>query len=317
MGLIFTDGVRMKKGRFILPKDRRTGRVLADLAEIAGCEAEGELVQEMVTTSDTKEFFTQAVNDFLMRQDAEADTQWDQLFTTIPSTSAGELFPFRDQDAAGLGVHGIRFEEVGEGGEIKFSTVVSNEKFVKAVKYATALGYSNEWFEDGSLGLVQMATEDFRRAAADKLATIHYGVIIQAVATGISKSAAVGGSSLDDFVTAINSAVAIMWRNKYRPDTIMASPEQEDIVLQALHDVYRDMKPTETAQRLKPLVTEYVAPGTVYLVKGKSRLVSVRRLELTLGKFQDLLHDAETLVGKFRRGAALLDGRAVRAITGL
>jgi len=38
---------------------------------------------------------------------------------------------------------------------------------------------------------------------------------------------------------------------------------------------------------------------------------------LRLGKFEDLLHDSETLVGVFRRGAGISDAKCARAITGL
>lgn len=317
MGKIFADTIRMKHGRFILPRNRESGEVVADVAEMQAAEEAGVLVEEMVATTDTKEFFTVGINDFFLQDDPQADEQWRQLFTEIPSTKSGELFPFRDPSKAGEGSHGIRFEEVGEGGEIKFSTVTSKEKFIKAVKYATALGYSNEWFEDGDLGLIEMTTEDFRRAANDKLATIHYGVITTAIALGVAKSAPVGGTTLDDFIAAINSAVSIMRRNRFEPDWIVGAPEQEDIILQALHDVYRDRTLTESSRRLQPLITDFFPAGTVALVQSRRRLVSVRRLDLMLGSFQDLLHDAETLVGKFRRGAALGDGRAVRGITGL
>ena len=314
---IFSNTIKMRHGRFILPKNKRTGDVIKEVSEMEAAKTEGELVEEMIATTDTKEFFTVGINDFFMQEDPEADVQWQQLFTEIPSTKSGELFPFRDPSRAGEGSHGIAFEEVGEGGEIKFSTVTSKEKFIKAIKYGTAIGYSNEWFEDGDLGLIEMTTEDFRQAANDKLATIHYGIITTAISTGVSKSAPVGGTTLDDFVAAINSGVAIMRRNRREPGWIVGAPEQEDIILQALHDVYRDRTLTESSRRLQPLITDYFPAGTIALVQARRRLVTVRRLDLTLGTFQDLLHDAETLVGKFRRGAALGDGRAIRGITGL
>jgi len=317
---IFSPTVSMRNGKFIIPKNKKTGKIITDLQEMEQAKREGVLLQEMITTTDTKEFFTQGINTFLLKQPDDADTQWRNLFTEIPSRGPGELFPFRDSNVAGTGSHGIVFEEVGEGGEIKYSTVTSNEKYIKNIKYGTALKYSNEWMEDGSLGLVEMYTRDFRDAAWDKLAAIHYGVIVQAVATGISHQAAVAGATLDDFITAINDAVAIMRRNKRTPDYLCVAPEQEDIALRTAHDVYRDTNPsimTESAKRLTILVSDHFAAGTAYIIQSKRWLISTNREELTLGKFSDLIHDAETIVGKFGRGAALGDGKAVRAITGL
>jgi len=314
---IFKDYIKMKHGRFILPRSKQTGKIITDIQEMRLSEERGDVITEMISTSDTKEFFTQGINEFFMTADPAVDVQWEQIFTTIPSTGAGELMPFRDPAVAGGGSHGVVFEEVGELGEIQFSTVESNEKFVKNVKFATAIGYSNEWFEDGRLGLVEMVTEDFRRAAGDKLAEIHYGLLLAAITSGASKKLTVAGTTLDDLITAVNATVAIMMRNKWAPDWILAAPEQEDIVKQMLHDVYRDRTVTDSAKRLQPIFSEHLTAGQVLIVNAKARLISTDRLQLTLDSFNDLLHDSRTLVGKFRRGALIGDGKVVRAIDGL
>ncbi|KKL44731.1 hypothetical protein LCGC14_2362740, partial [marine sediment metagenome] len=300
------------------PKDDRKNEVITDLAEIRYCEEHGYLVHEMLTTSDTKEFFTTAINTFLLGERPESDLGWMQFFRIVPLTSGeGMIFPFRDRSKTGEGAHGIVFEDVGEGGEIHFSTVESKEKFVKAIKRATALGYSNEWFEDSMIGLIEMTTEDFRDAHDDKMAAIHYGIITTALSSGVSKSTIVGGSTLDDFITGINSAVAIMKRDKFTPSILLIAPEQEDIAKQALKDVYRDRSVTDSAARLTLIETQHLAAGTAALIQPRSRLVSVDRAALQLGTFDDLLHDSQTLVAKFRRGAAVLDGKCIRGITGL
>ena len=317
-GLIFHPKIKFEKGRVWLPKDTRNGEYLEDLSEIQYADDHGYLVHEMLTSSDTKEFFTTAINTFFLEEDPEADTQWQQLFREVPlTTGSGMIFPFRDRTKAGEGSHGIVFEDVGEGGEIHFSKVESKEKFVKAVKRATAIGYANEWFQDSMIGLIEMTTEDFRQAEQDKLAEIHYGVITTAIDTGAAKSAAVGGTTLDDFITSINSAVAIMKRNKFVPTHLVVAPEQEDIAKQALRDVYRDRTLTDSAARLDLIETQHFTAGTAALVHARSRLVSLNRENLTLGTFQDLIHDSEVLVGKFRRGAAVLDAKCIRGITGL
>lgn len=314
---IFQDFIEIKNGRIIAPKNAVTGKWVSDIREMDSLEKKGQVVMEMITTSDTRHFFTTAINDYFMKDDENADMQWEQLFYTMDSKGSGELFPHRNPSTAGSGSHGITFSEVKEGGEIGFSTVESDEKFIKNRKWATAVGFSNEWFEDGSMGLIEMTTKDFKDSANDRMAEIHYGIIIDAVVSGLSHSMPVGGTSLDDLIAAINATVAIMQRNKCRPNYICCAPEQEDVVEHALHDVYRDDTITKSAKRLTALSTEHFGAGTLYVVQAKRWLVSTNRLSLTLGTFQDLLHDSETLVGKFRRGAMLGNGRAVRAITGL
>lgn len=314
MGVIFQDGVNFRDGQMVVEKDGR--------------------VTETITTTDTKSFFTTAVNAFFMQDQPYDDTQWLELFTVINSRSHGELFPFRPptitDTVTGVGTpaagsHGIVFEQVGEAGEIKFSKVVSGEKYVKNVKYATAIGYSNEWFSDGSMGLVEMVTQDFRDSAADKMAAIHYGAIVAAVSTGVSVSAAAttdgasDGASSIGLMNALNAATTIMRRNRRMPRFLLTPPENEFVVNSAAAAAPAQRPdlatPNKLVRGLTTIVTEYLAANTVYVVEPKRRLVSTNRLPLTLGNFSDLLTDSEVLVGKFRRGVLVGEGQVIRAIS--
>jgi len=314
---IFKPTLIMKNGRFYFPKNKNTNKIIVNIQEMKQAELEGVLIREQITTSDTAEFFTQGINKFFLKIPEEADMNWKELFTEIPSKGSGELFPFRDPDVAAGGSHGIIFLQVGEGGEIQFSTVTSGEKYIPNRKWATALPYTSEWIEDGNLGLIEMVTKDFRDSAFDRLAAIHYGIIVGSITSGISRSAAVSGATLDDFIASINAATAIMMRNGCDPTHICGAPEQEAVILHALNDVYRNEKLTDSAKRLTPLITKHFVAGTVYLVQKKRYLISTNRYDLKLDRFKDLLHDAETLVGKFRRGAANVYGNCLRAITGI
>ena len=286
-------------------------------------EEDGVTVQEIITTSDTKQFFSTAINQFFMTDNPNDDRQWEQIYTIMPSNSHGELLPFRPPDSASSGSHGIVFEQVGEGGEIKFSRVVSAEKYVKNVKYATAIGYSNEWFSDGQMGLIEMVTQDFRDAAADKLASIHYSAIVAAVTSGISDTTSLSGtgtSNVAKLINTLNSVTATMIRAKRRPSIILSPPECEQLVNLALkHTVEGGPLPVvqnSATGRLTPIITEYLADNqTIYVIEPKRRLISTDRLPLTLGNFSDLLHDAEALVGKFRRGVLVGEGAVIHAIT--
>lgn len=303
MARIFAPGVTFKNGQIVILDDN------------------GE-IKEMITTADTKQFFTTAVNTFFMNPNPSADTQWNELFTVIPSTTHGELLPFRPPDAVEAGSHGIVFDEVGEGGEIKYSRVVSAEKYVKNVKYGTAIGYSNEWFSDGQMGLIEMTTQDFRDSADDKMASIHYGAIEAAVTAGISTSTSLSGTGVSNvakLINTINARVAVMRRAKRRATHIVIPPECEQVVRLALSHTVEggslSVVQNEDTKRLKVLVTEYVASGYAYIVEAKRRLISTNRLPLTLANFSDLLHDAENLVGKFRRGVLVGEGAVIECIT--
>jgi len=304
--------------------------------QMAVLEEDGVTIKEMIATSDTKQFFTQSVNTFFMQENPDDDRQWEQIFRVIPGQGHGELLPFRPPDAtttvsgsdvtgagsASVGSHGIVFTEVGELGEIKFSRVTSAEKYVRHVKYGTAIGYSNEWFSDGSMALIQMVTEDFRQASADKMAAIHYGAIVAAVNAGISATAALsstGTSNVAKIINSLTDACVTMRRAKRRPTIVLAPPECEQPLRLALKMTQGggtpDIVQTEMVSRLQPIITEYIASGTVYVIEPFKRLVSTNRLPLSLGNFSDLLHDAEVLVGKFRRGVLVGEGAVIRAIT--
>jgi len=322
---LFADGIKLQGGQFVVPKK----------IKVSERGVETEVIREtMVSTSDTKQFFTQGVSKFFMNDPEVVDNGWQDIFTVMRSTSHGELFPFRNPDRAGQGIHGIVFEEVGELGEIKFSKVTSNEKYVKNVKYGTAIGYSNEWFQDGSMGMIEMTTRDFRQASSDKLASIHYAAIAAAVSSGVSLSAAQSGTELSSFINALDVATVIMRRNRRNPRIILGPPEVENYLSVSLSVKFGFMAQntfsgsmsmqsgadrSPTAGRYRLITTDHLAAGTttstVYVIEPKNRLMSTDREQLTLGNFQDLLHDAETLVGKFRRGVLVGEGQVIRAIT--
>jgi hypothetical protein len=318
-GLIFKDNLSFKDGRLAI-----TEQVDMDGVMVSH-------VKEMLTRSDTKVFFTQGINDFLQDPDAPADRAWESLFRVIPSTSYGELFPFRAPSVAGTGSHGIVFKQVGEGGEIEFSKTSATHKFVPNVKYGTAFAYSNEWFEDGQMNLVEMVTEDFRQAALDKLAAIHYSAIPAAVAAGIAVTTAASGTTVNHFLNDLNADATIMRRNRRRPDTLMYAPEHEQFIRTALGvRVGANLATTqaggismpsvelvEATRRLNHIVTEHLSPGTVYLIESKRRLFSTRRQDLRIGRFEDLLHGSETIVGTFRRGVMVAEGQTIRARSGV
>ena len=325
---LFSDGVTMRGGQFVVPKKVKVNEQGREVQKVQ---------ESMVSTSDTKQFFTSGVQTFFMNDPEVLDSAWMELYSVINSTSHGELFPFRNPDRAGVGVHGVVFDEVGELGEIKYTKTTANEKYVKNVKYAAAIGYSNEWFSDGSFGMIEMVTRDFRQAASDKMAAIHYAGIVAAVSGGVSLSAAVSGTEVNDFVNALNVATVIMRRNRRDPRIILGPPEVENYIAVALFGNYgfQNVGTTLSASlqqpatggrapvtgRYRTITTDHLAAGsttsTVYIIEPKRRLVSTDREQLSLGNFQDLLHDAETLVGKFRRGVLVGEGQVIRAITGV
>ncbi len=320
MGRIFDDSVTFVEGEMVV-------------------EREG--IQETITTSDTKQFFSTAINQFFMTDNENADRQWEQVFRVIPGKGHGELLPFRPPDVtttisgatggggnaitvSAVGSHGIVFNEVGEGGEIKFSRVVSAEKYVKHIKYGTAIGYSNEWFSDGSMALIEMVTEDFREAADDMLAAIHYGAIAAAVNASISTSTALDGTGtagVARVLNTLNTITSAMRRNKRRPSHFIIAPENEAVVRLALKVTQEGGSvaavQNEFVKRLDIIVTDFAVANTGYVVEAKRRLISTNRLALSLGNFQDLLRDGETLVGKFRRGVLVGEGQCINAFTSI
>lgn len=311
MGAIFKKGVKFKQGRLAVYGDKVMDGVTV-----------GE-VKEMMTVAKTKEFFMQGVNDFLADPEAPRDTAWEELFRTVESDSYGEIFPLRTPSVAGAGSHGIVFKEVGEGGEIKFSKTSASHRFVPNIKYGTALSYSNEWFEDGQMNLIEMVTEDFRDAANDKMAAIHYAALAASVASTASFTEGMSGTTPQEFINKVNAGVAVMRRNRRNPTHILHAPEQAAFVNVAmsarggltLNGTASEIPVEALTVRLKLLQSEHLASGTLYVVEAKRRLFSVARQPLRLGTFEDLMHGASTIVGTFRRGVLVAEGAALRQIT--
>lgn len=323
MGKLFKDNVVFQDGKMVVLE-------------------ESGVVAETIATSDTKQFFTTAINTFFMQDDPDVDRQWEQLYRVIPGRGHGELLPFRPPDTTATvqgatggggnaitadqnGSHGIVFNEVGEGGEIKFSRVTSAEKYVRHIKYGTAIGYSNEWFSDGSMGLIEMVTEDFRRSAQERLAAIHYGAIAAACNAGISSSlgytAAASGSAVAGLINTLNTITSTMRRAKRRPTHLVIAPENEQPLRLAFKHTQAGGSTSSVqndfTSRLQFIVTEFAASGSGYVVEAKKRLISTNRLPLSLGNFEDLLRDSEVLVGKFRRGVLVAEGAVIHRVTSL
>jgi hypothetical protein len=170
-----------------------------------------------------------------------------------------------------------------------------------------------------------MVTEDFRDAADDMLAAIHYGAIAAAVNAGISTStayaAATGGSAAAGIINGLNTITSAMRRNKRRPTHIIVAPENEQPLRLAMKHTQAGGSTSsvqnEFTARLDIIVTEFCASGTGYIVEGNKRLISTNRLPLSLGNFEDLLRDSETLVGKFRRGVLVGEGQVINAYTSM
>jgi len=323
MGKLFKDNVNFRNGQMVIEEDGQ--------------------VQEIIATSDTKQFFTTAVNEFFMQNDNSADIGWQDIFRVIPGRGHGELFPFRPsqvvtqlsganepatfnaaEDAASAGAYGIMFTEVGENGEIKFNRVTSAEKYVRHVKYGAAIGYSNEWFTDGQMGLIEMVTEDFRSAANDKMAAIHYGAILASVSSGLSGTTSFSGtgtSNVAKMINTLNEASTTMRRNRHRPDVLLVPPECEPLAKLAMTTPgdfgVGSAARNEVTGRMRLIVTEYIPSGTAYMIESKKRLISTNRLPLSLGNFQDLLHDAEVMVGKFRRGVLVGEAAVIRGLSSI
>lgn len=324
---LFNDNVTIRNGQFVIKKTQ-------EVKEADGSSSM-RAQESIISTSDTKQFFTSGISKFFMNEPEVMDNGWQELYSVMPSSNHGELFPFRNPDVAGAGVHGVVFEEIGELGEIRFNKTTANEKYVKNVKYAAAIGYSNEWFSDGAMGMIEMVTRDFRQSASDKMAAIHYAGIVASVTAGTSLSAALAGAEIHDFTNALNSATVIMRRNRRDPRIILGPPETENYITTVLKSMYGFMAqagavsnslnqraqagPVPVLGRYRTIFTDHLAAGastsTVYVIEPKRRLVSTDREQLSLGNFQDLLHDSETLVGKFRRGVLVGEGQVIRALT--
>lgn len=288
----------------------------------------GVNVQEMITSGDTRDIFTQAINTYLynMADEAGYDNAYEEVFEFFDTDKKTEVFPKGPKFA-------IYFSAVAEGEPPRFGSVSDGADVnVNVVHRRAGLRYANDWFRYNQIPLIEKATQAFRDEAQRTLCRIYYGIIKSAATTGSAATGATPvaiGDKMEEHVVAMISPSTdangnLDFTNVVYPKLVMCNPADESTVKAALDVNLRreqskydtDIKPLGSSTvNLNPLVTPWADQGTLLLIEPKRYFVGLKDGELELDTEQDKLFDAENMYGSLRRGGACLSNLAVRYVT--
>lgn len=284
-------------------------------------------IQEMITSPDTSDVFTQAINTYLynMTDEAGYDNAYKQIFEFFDTTKQTELFPRGPKFS-------IYFSAVAEGEPPRFGTVTDGlDVNVNLVHYRAGLRYSKDWFRYNQIPLIEKATQAFRDESQRLLCRVYYGIIKNAATTGSSASGSTPiavGDKIEEHVVAMLTPTTDAQGNKdftnvVYPKLVMCNPADEALLKASLDVNARreamkydtDIKPLgDGTISLQPLVTSWADQGKLLIIEPKKYFVGLKDGELELDMEDDKKFDAENMYGSLRRGGACLSSLAVRYV---
>jgi hypothetical protein len=156
-------------------------------------------IQAFSTTADFSTVDTNVFN--VTTEVTNYDNLWQQAFRSVP-LKKGQL-----RWEIHTATDGVTFEEIPEGGKIKYLGMNSSKTTVYVKKYGAGLGITWETVEGRDVIKFIEDMETARSAYYNKLGEIHYGLLATAGATNaITYQGASGDSVLDRDIQTINYA---------------------------------------------------------------------------------------------------------------
>lgn len=131
------------------------------------------------------------------------------VYTPLYDITADPNLP-KNVDVNQIGPGGVVFEEVFEGGEVKFSTITSSEFTVPIRHWATGLEYSDDLVVYNSLWNVAISERQMGVAHNALLNHLHLNPIISQTYAAANQTAAVtsGATTTEDWLLTIEAAIA-------------------------------------------------------------------------------------------------------------
>lgn len=177
---------------------------LADHVREVGKQQNGHRVYEFMGTDSFSSEWTQ-------RQRFEVNAGRDEepiLYTPIYDEVRDSNLP-KNVTVNQLGPGGVVFEEVFEGGEVKFSSITSGEFSVPIRHWATGLEYSKDLVIFNELWNIAIVERQMGIAHNALLNHLHLNPILAYSYTGANQTAAVtsGATTVEDFMLTLESAI--------------------------------------------------------------------------------------------------------------
>lgn len=175
-----------------------------DLSKIARESSEKGAIAEFISTGDND-------STFITRQRFEVERGRDMeptLFEPIYDVTTDATLP-RFVPIRGLGPAGVVFEEIKEGGEVKFASVGETSKTVEIKHYGVGLRYTEDVVLYNELWSINNLEEQFGVAHNALLNHIHFSPILDATYGAANQTAASSnGSGLaEKFVNTVEAAI--------------------------------------------------------------------------------------------------------------
>jgi hypothetical protein len=237
--------------------------------------------------------------------DVPADTQYLNIFRTVPSQKAGETY---EQAYAG-----ITFTELKLGEKPKLGTISQTANYVKNLKWGAAFGMFREWIEDNEIWKIEEVINEAKIAAFNAKAEYFYGLIRNASWTKHDAYAT-------SWIASINKGLATLKRAKDGNDSpvlpsnvtpvLLCAPEKTTEILQAIRDTQVTGQRGERLTQIPDIIeSSYIleADKKVFILVPKRRFINQEREALRTEQEQDIMLDANAYAWYFRGNGVILD----------
>jgi hypothetical protein len=235
-----------------------------------------------------------------------ADTQYLEIFRTVPSDKAGETYET-------LGT-GLTFTQLKPGQKPELGTVSRTKNYIPNLKWGTAFGFFREWIADNEVRKIEDVIREAKIAAFDAKATFMYGLIAAASWANINYATS--------WIHTLNSALAALKKaKKLKPNQrpiILCPVEKLAVIVQAVKDSMVVQTRGERLTMVPDIIdSSYIEDSDkrVYVLIPKERLILQEREALRTETEKDIMLDAEAYAWYFRMNGIVLDTDYGRKIT--
>jgi len=281
----------------------------------AQCEVIEKLIMEARTTSELPELLRTAFSTKLLDGYEEHIALWPQVFDVITMTKGNTI------DIPGL--KGIHVYEAVSGEEKDFTGPIGGEAKMAPRKYECLIGFTEEMLEDAEVDVMGWCLRKIGHRFKQKEDEIAFTAL---TTRGGSMAAGAGGLTAAGLQAAyaalLNRTVTAGGRTEREPitpDTIVVDPTHlyttRELINTTLTVAVNTAAGTGNAgsnvfQNILNIVcSPYIDDDYYYVGKAKTDggAIFLRRLELQIKNWEDLLRDTENVRAKARFDADILE----------
>lgn len=252
-------------------------------------------ISELQGTQDFANLMEVGLNPLLLEGASEEPSVYEELFTRFDLVRNNVPFP---------SFKGLVVGKITEGEEIPFIYLGTGKVTVSAEDYGVRCGFTRQMIRDDQVDVMRFTTLELGRAHTRTKNQVAFAAL--EAGAGNTASASVSGTlSIKDIRKAKRAASKFVEAETNIPRPvyfthIVMNPDQADDLIPentqvvppgvVLDPVTGDVK---GVAGLKVIVTAWVTPGVVLLVKAKDKLLFCVREDLTLDRTENFSNAAE------------------------